>query len=139
MAEYIAALAPDELPDIQYVMVNDEQMACMQQAIEDPENQANFEVAFLPVETPEQRQAAAEEWAIYLQTKHQVSARNLGAFMTISSRDESPEAFVKLIESKNPRPNSDTFVVAALSKIVKKNKDVSIFELLHEYYQSDEA
>lgn len=101
MAEYIADFAPENLPEIAYSRVDAEQAACMIKAMELLENQTNFEVTMLPIDTPEQRQAAAEEWAGYEQAKGNLETQNRGAFLFVDGRDRSPEYFLKLIEDRD--------------------------------------
>ena len=133
MTEYLAALAPDDLPDIDYTRVNVEQAAAIRAAMELPENQASFEVSFLPVDTPEQRQVAAEEWAGYEQAAGQTKAKEEGAVLVFTTRDRSPEYFLSMLEDKDERD----FVTHALLKVVKKKKDADMDDLLSGYYGKD--
>jgi hypothetical protein len=136
MTEYVAAFAPASLPDIQYTRIDADQAAVISRAMELPENKADFEVSFLPVETLEQRQVAAEEWAGYKQAKGQIEARNRGALFVASSRDESPEALLELLEDRDDEPQIPyaPFVTFALLKVVKRRPDVHVYNLLREYY-----
>lgn len=137
MTEYIADFAPAELPDITYARVDQEQAACIEKAMELPENQTCFKVSFLPLETPEQRRAAAEEWAGYEQAKGQIDARERGAFMVVSTRDRSPNALLALLEDQDRIPVIPfaPLVTHALVKVVKRRADTSIFQLMRGYYR----
>lgn len=137
MTEHIAALAPDNLPDIEYSRVNEEQASYIHAAMDLPENRDSFDVSFLPIETPEQRREAAEEWAGYKQAAGNVRAREMGAVLIFGGRDESPEALLALLEDAD-RDDSD-FVTHALMKVVKKNPDASTYLLLRDYYEHGES
>lgn len=136
MAEYVSAFAPDSLPALQYTRVNEEQAACIQAAMEDPENQAKFDIAFLPVDTAEERLAAAVEWAAYRQAVGQVNARDRGAILVVNSRDESPEALARLLAGEDIE-GGRSFVTHALMRVVKKNGKAQVFDLLRKYYEQD--
>lgn len=137
MTEYVADLAPDEIQDIEYTRVDAEQAAFMRSAMELPENQAKFDVTFLPIGTAEERLAAAQEWAAYEQAKGRVEARERGAFLIVTTRDRSPEYFLWLIEDRDPAllvPYAP-FTTYAVSKIVKKVEGASTYDLLRDYYE----
>lgn len=140
MAEYIADFAPDNLPDIAYSGVNAEQLAHMQTAMELPENQANFELSLLPIDTPEQRQAVADEWAGYEQAKGAVVARQRGAFAVIDGKDRSPQHFLERIEGRHDwvRIPFALFVRVAVAKVIKLNSGANEYDLLRTYYERDE-
>ncbi len=133
MTTYLSDFAPDSLPAAEYTRVNQEQAAHIRAAMEKPERQAQFDITFLPLETAEQRQAAAQEWAAYLQAVGSVKTREVGAFAVMSSKDESPEGLIRLLEDKDPEPGS-RFITHALLRVVKKSDDAEVFELLREYY-----
>lgn len=137
MTEYIAAFAPDDLPDIEYTRTDEVQAAHMRAAMELPENQARFELTFLTIETPEQRWAAALEWAGYLQAAGCVRARDEGAIFVTSSRDDSPEALLRLIEDCD-REDVNGFVTYAVTKTVKKIRGVSTYASLRTYNGDEE-
>lgn len=93
----------------------------------------------MPLETPEQRRAAAEEWAGYEQAKGQTSAKKQGAALIYSSRDRSPEALLRKLEDKDvvpdyPVPGGQLWVTHALFKVVKLNTAANSIDLLREYY-----
>lgn len=140
MAEYFAQFAPEELPDISYSRVDAEQAACMLKAMELPDNQANFELTLLPIDTSEQRQAVAEEWAGYEQAKNQIKARDRGAFLVVDGRDRSPEYYRNLLEDKDEARMIPfaPFVTHAVSKIIKLSPDSHVYDLLKEYYEPTE-
>jgi len=133
MAEYIAALAPSELPNISYARINAEQAEYVRRAMQDPENQRHFDVAFLPVTTPDQRRAAAEEWAGYEQVKGHAEAAEAGAVFIFNSQDRSPEAFVALLEDRDIKPETP-WVTYALLKVINRTPGISDYELLRNYY-----
>ena len=103
--------------------------------MESPECQADFEVELLPLSTPEERRAAAEEWAAYHQAVGQVRARELGAVAVLSSRDESAEALLSLLEDGDSE-NRNGFVASALLRVIKKNDEAEVIDLLRGYYDS---
>ena len=135
MTTHVAAFAPDQLPNIEYARVNEEQVAHIRAAMDLPENQERFDVSFLPVEAAEQRQAAAEEWAAYLQAKGDARIKAAGAVMAMSTRDESPEGLRELLEDEDHVPGG-LFVTHALWKVVKKQPGAQSFDLLRTYYDS---
>jgi len=138
MTEYTAALAPAKLPDILYTRVDREQAAYIESAMKLPENRASFDVSFLPLNTPEVRRAAAEEWAAYEQAKAQVEARERGAFLVLTSRDYSSDAFLALLEDEDNIPEIPfaPFVTHALLKAVKLTDDADTYQLVRDYYDS---
>jgi hypothetical protein len=140
MAEYLAPLAPDDLPDFDYTRICFDDIEFVLRQMERPEQQANFEVTILPVDTPEQRLAAANEWAAYVQAKGQVEARKRGAVLMYSTRDESPEAYLRIIEDKENRDRPipyAPFVTAAVLR-VKRLRDAGLYELFREKYEKSE-
>lgn len=139
MTEYLAAFAPEDLPDIRYSRVNEEQARFILAAMELPENQANFEVTLLPIGTAEERQAVADEWAGYDQAKGQVAARERGAILVVGS-DRSPAYFLEVIDGKRDKITIPfaPFVAYAVSKIVKLNPEAEHYDLLRKYYESSE-
>lgn len=140
MAEYLAPLAPEEIADTMYTRISADDIEFVESQMKRPVQQANFEVTILPVDTPEQRLAAANQWAAYVQDKGQIEARERGAVLMLNSRDESPEAFLRLIEDKEnderPIPYAP-FVTGAVLR-VKKLRDVSLYELFPEKYETSE-
>lgn len=140
MAEYVADFAPDNLPDISYLRVSAGQLPFLIAAMELPEHQANFQISFLPIETPEQRKAAAEEWAGYEQAKGQVAARARGAFLVVDGKDRSPQYFLDRIEDKDGDSTwipYAPFVTAAVTKIVRLNPDADEYDIWKAYYEPD--
>lgn len=138
MTEYIAAFAPETLPDISYLLVDSEQISCAATALERAENQANFEVSFLPLHTDEQKEAAATEWAGYLQAKGQMDARLRGAFVVTSTEDKSPAYFLSRIEDElleKTKIEPGPFVAHAVARIVKLHDSAMTYELFREYYE----
>lgn len=135
MTIHVADFAPDQLPDIQYTRINEEQATHIRAAMELPENQERFDVTFLPIDTPEQRQAAAEEWAAYLQAKGDAKTKAAGAILVMSTRDETPEALRELLEDQDHVPGGP-FATHALWKVVKKQPGAQTFDLLQTYYDS---
>lgn len=133
MTTHFAEFAPTDFPRIEYSTVDDDQAAHISEAMTLPENQARFEVTFIPIDTPEARRAAAEEWAAYQQAKGDVAASERGAYMVMNSRDESPEAFLRLIQKNLYSPRH--IAAHALSKIVCKDKDASVYDLMRTYYE----
>ena len=112
---HISEFAPVEIPRIEYATLDDDQAGHISEAMTLADNQAKFDVTFIPIDTPEARLAAAEEWAAYKQAQGDMAAKERGASLVMSSHDESPEALAKLLEEHvyNPR-----YIAAhALSKL----------------------
>ena len=106
-----------------------------------PDNQANFEVSFLPLGSAEERQAAAAEWAAYKQAAGQVEARERGAALVVSSRDESPQALLDIIEDKNVVVTIPfaPWVTHSVVKILKLHPDAKSYDLFRDYFEPDET
>lgn len=139
MTEYIAAFAPENLPDIDYGFINADQMGFVARAMEKPENQENFEVTFLHLQTQEQREQVTMEWAAYKQAKGQLEARNRGAFAVVTTRDQTPFSYLEMIEGRllsEIESFSPPFVTMAVAKVVKLRGEMSTYELFREYYES---
>lgn len=131
---HVSEFAPVEIPRIEYVTLDDDQAGYISEAMTLADNQAKFDVTFIPIDTPEARLAAAEEWAAYKQAQGDMAAKERGASLVMSNHDESPEALAKLLEEHvyNPR-----FAAHALSKIVLKTPNAKTDDLLRSYYESD--
>ena len=140
VVEYVASFAPTDLSDIQYIRVDREQADCVEKAMLLPDNQAKFEVTMLPVETAEQRQAAAEEWAGYKKADGNRETQVRGAILYVNGRDESPESMIRSLENKDKDETKipyAPFVTHALAKIVKLD-GTSPIRLFREYYNDSE-
>lgn len=132
MSIYLSEFAPDDLPRIMYSVVDDDQAGHISEAMTLPENQANFDVSFIPIDTPEARRVAAEEWATYKQALGNVATKERGAVAVLSGRDESPE---RLEQSLEKHLNSPDFAAHALLKVILKNPKVGIYDLMRSYYE----
>ena len=130
---HVSDLAPTDLPRIEYATLDDNQAGHISEAMTLAENKTKYDVTFIPIDTPEARLAAAEEWAAYKQAQGDIAAKERGAYVVMSSRDESPEALAKLLEEHvyNPR----YIVVHALSKIVLKTPEANTYDLMRSYYE----
>jgi hypothetical protein len=137
MTTHISEFAPANLPRIDYSTVDDDQAGHISEAMTLPENIAKYDVTFIPIDTPEARRAVAEEWAAYQQAQGDAAAKERGAFAVFSSRDESPEALERNLEEQLFNPNPRHIAVHALSKIVLKNPDASVYDLMRSYYEPD--
>ena len=133
MTVYLSELAPIDLPRITYTTVDDDQAGHISEAMTLPENQARYAVDFLVIDTPEARRAAAEEWAAYEYARGAIEARDSGAFLVYSGRDNSPEALERVLEG---HINSSTFAAHALVKITLKGYDATVYDLMRMYYES---
>lgn len=107
---------PNEPLDISYVRINIEQTALLKSAMQRLENQEQFDVTLLPISTLEERLAAAEEWAEYLQETGITTEQRLD-----------------LLEDKDMTSplNYGTF---AFAKIVKKMSSAKPMGLLRDNY-----
>ena len=126
--------APTELPRIHYATVDDDQAAHISEAMTLEENQAKFDVSFIPIDTAEARHAAAEEWYAYKQALGAVAAKERGAYALINTRNESPEAIEKFLERQIPIPD---FAAHALLKVTLKSKKAKIHNLMRSFYESE--
>ena len=130
---HTSEFAPTSLPRIDYATINDDQAGHISEAMTLPENQDKYEVVFLPIDTPEARKAAAKEWADYTQAKGDVATSERGAVAVLSTRDESPEAFERLMED---HLNTPEFATHALMKVTLKADDSSVYDLMSSYHES---
>ncbi len=120
----------ETLLNTRYTRVNEAQTKHIAAAMEMPENQANFEVFFLTIDTPEGKMAAATEWSEHAYGMRQIKAQNAGSLFAINSRD-SVERLLSLLDDED----EEHFVTHALLKIVIKNPDANYIDLLRTYYQ----
>ena len=134
MTAHFSDMAPDTLPHINYLTVDDVQAAFVSEAMALELNQARFDVAFIPIDTPDARRVAAEEWADYKQALGDVEARERGAAAVFSTRDESAEALEALLENR-VLSSLRSFGVHALLKVTLKADDANTYELLRAYYE----
>ncbi len=137
MSMHISEFAPTDLPRIVYATVDDDQAGHISEAMTLAENQAKFDVSFIPIDTVEARRAAAEEWARYKQAQGNVSAQERGAYATLSSRDESPEAYEKILEKHIISP--EHLAAHALLRVTLKTDGAKIYDLMRSYYEPEQV
>lgn len=132
MTNYYSELAPDNLPLITYFITDYDLAGHMSEAMTSVENQAKFDLSYIPIDTPDARRIAAEEWADYKQARGDADARERGAYAILSSKDESPESFERTFEEFLVDPD---FSVHALAKITLKTHDAETYDIMRNYYE----
>jgi len=115
MGEFISSSTNEPL-DISYVRINIEQAGLLNVAMQRPQNQEQFDVTLLPIDTPEARQIAAEEWAEYL-----------------SDTGITTEQRLALLEDKDMKSPLN-YGTHAFAKIVKKMSGARSVNLLRDDY-----
>jgi hypothetical protein len=137
MVEYIKDFSGHSLAALEYTRVNEEQAQHVRSVMGRPEYSKNFDVTFLPVETDEERQAAAQEWAAYREATSRVRARDMGAVALFDGRDDnSVESLLGLLENKDIKAEDgeSRFTTHALMRVVKRSSGVNVFDLISGYY-----
>lgn len=132
MSTYFSDLAPTNLPRVKYATVDDDQAGHISEAMTHPENQKKYDISFIPIDTPEARRIAAEEWSKYKRALGNIAAKEQGAFMVVSSRNDSPEALERLLDERINAIGSTTH---ALAKVTLKDPDANIYDLMRSYYE----
>lgn len=126
MTEHFAAFAQDDIPNIEYLTMDQEQARC---ALSAATRLTEYEVSLMPINTPEEALASAQERAAHKNAVGNAMVRKRGAVAIFSSRKEpSPEEFAHQLYQ-----DSDT----RLFMKIRMPEGASVFELLREYYESD--
>jgi len=135
MTEYITDFSKHSLHHMEYTRVNEEQAEHVRSVMLTQDCRANFDVVLLPLTTPEERQAAAEEWAAYRQTVAHKRARDMGAVAVFDSRDDdnTPENLLALLENRGVE-EGEGFVTHALMRVTRLTAGANTFDLIRGYY-----
>ncbi len=122
-------------PPFEYSRATAEQVEYIREAMELPENQAKFDVVLLPLDTPEQIRAAAEEWSAH-ETEELKHGRGVGEY---GITDSSPEAYMRLLQDgdKGERSSGGRLATHALVRMVRKTRQAHLYDLLRAYYEKD--
>lgn len=126
MTAFFSDFAQEDLPRIEYFGVDHEQAEC---ALKAAKKFVEYEVTLMPIDTPEEALATAQERDAHLQAKGDADAKEQGAVMIFSSRKElSPEEFaIKLHRDR----------ATQLLMRVRLPKDASLYELFRDCYDKD--
>lgn len=126
MPAYFAGFAQEDMPNIEYSGVNHEMAKWALRAVP---RLAGYEVTIMPVDTPEEALATAQERAAHLQAEGEADARAQGAVFIVSSRkeDTSEEVAKKLHRER----------ASSLLLRVRMPPGASSYELLRDYYSSE--
>lgn len=126
MTTHISAFAQEDIPNIQYFGITPEQAEFALRAAPQLEG---YEVTLMPIDTPEEALATAQERAAHLLAVGDAAAKARGAFLVMSSREEpTPEEFALQLHRDR---------AARLFMRVRMPQGASSYELLREYYDSD--
>ena len=125
MTTHLSAFAQEDVPNIHYFGITPEQAEF---ALRAAPHLVGYEVTLMPIDTPEQALATAQEWAAHQQAAGNAAAQERGAVMVVSTRKEpTPEQLAIQLHRERAR---QLFMRARMPE------GASGYELLREYYDS---